>query len=325
MIQDDLKERILILDGAMGSLLQAEGLTEADFRGERLREHGVALKGNNEVLNLTRPGVVAGIHRQYAEAGAEIIETNTFGANALAQEEYGCAGLAEEMCREGARIARAVADEWLERTEKRVYVAGSMGPTGRSLSLPTGEGEAWERATDFDTMARAYEVQARGLLEGGADVLLLETIYDGLSAKAALYGIGEAMIDGDLYDREGKVHHLSELEGGYILLDFYGTGCYPCRQALPELEELLEMYPGKLHVVGINREKKEDWIQYLDEVKPAGLQWNEAHAARNGLFKAYGVLPIPHYVLISPERKVVDSWTGYGEGSLKMRLRKWLK
>lgn len=138
-------------------------------------------------------------------------------------------------------------------------------------------------------------------------------------------GIGEAMIDGDLYDREGKVHHLSELEGGYILLDFYGTGCYPCRQALPELEELLEMYPGKLHVVGINREKKEAWIQYLDEVKPAGLQWNEAHAARNGLFKAYGVLPIPHYVLISPERKVVDNWTGYGEGSLKMRLRKWLK
>ena len=115
------------------------------------------------------------------------------------------------------------------------------------------------------------------------------------------------------------------VKGGYILLDFYGTGCYPCRQALPELEELLEMYPGKLHVVGINREKKEDWIQYLDEVKPAGLQWNEAHAARNGLFKAYGVLPIPHYVLISPERKVVDSWTGYGEGSLKMRLRKWLK
>lgn len=140
-----------------------------------------------------------------------------------------------------------------------------------------------------------------------------------------IVGVGDAMADGDLYDREGKVHHLSELEGGYILLDFYGSGCLPCRQALPELEKLMEMYKGKLHVVGISRESKESWIEYLDKVKPAGLQWNEADAGREGLFRAYGVQPIPHYVLISPERKVVDSWVGYGEGRLKMKVRRWLE
>ena len=170
---------------------------------------------------------------------------------------------------------------------------------------------------------KAVAIEKVGLYIPGGTAPLFSTVLM-LAVPARIAGCREIVLCTPP-NREGKVHHLSELEGGYILLDFYGTGCYPCRQALPELEELLEMYPGKLHVVGINREKKEDWIQYLDEVKPAGLQWNEAHAARNGLFKAYGVLPIPHYVLISPERKVVDSWTGYGEGSLKMRLRKWLK
>ena len=296
MIQDDLKERILILDGAMGSLLQAEGLTEADFRGERLREHGVALKGNNEVLNLTRPGVVAGIHRQYAEAGADIIETNTFGANALAQEEYGCAGLAGEMCREGARIARAVADEWLERTGKRVYVAGSMGPTGRSLSLPTGEGEAWERATDFDTMARAYEVQAKGLLEGGADVLLLETIYDGLSAKAALYGIGEAMRKGGravplmlsatVNDRGGRTLTGQTLEALYTSLAHagmlsFGLNCSFgarelrrfARELAPRVSCFFSIYPnaGLPDEMGNYGETPEMMARELREMAEEGL------------------------------------------------------
>ena len=192
----------------------------------------------------------------------------------------------------------------------------------------------WERLDRYTTYARYVETDSVFTLRLRKvfERLTEEERESGDGADIAYYlfskkivGVGDAMADGDLYDREGKVHHLSELEGGYILLDFYGSGCLPCRQALPELEELMEMYKGKLHVVGISRESKESWIEYLDKVKPAGLQWNEADAGREGLFRAYGVQPIPHYVLISPERKVVDSWVGYGEGRLKMKVRRWLE
>ena len=296
MIKTDLEQRILILDGAMGSLLQAEGLTEEDFRGEAFREHGVALKGNNEVLNLTRPELIARIHRQYAEAGADIIETNTFGANALVQEKYGCAGRAEELSREGARIARQVADEWLQRTGKRVYVAGSMGPTGTSLTLATGEGEGWKRATDFDTMAKAYAEQAKGLIEGGADVLLVETIYDGLNAKAALYGIGEAlkgwgrevpvMLSATVNDRGGRTLTGQTLEALYTSLAHvpilsFGLNCSFgisefrrfARELAPRVNCYFSIYPnaGLPDEMGCYRETPDFMAQQSREMAEEGL------------------------------------------------------
>jgi len=153
-IRDSLQQRILILDGAMGTLIQSLGLDGQVFHRGRLADWPVPLAGNNEVLNLTAPDVIASIHRRYIEAGADIIETNTFSANRISQHEYGCEQLAAEMAREGARIARQVADGC---QSQKVWVAGSMGPTSKSLSLASDMNEPAQRTVDFDEMAAAYE------------------------------------------------------------------------------------------------------------------------------------------------------------------------
>ena len=186
-----LSERILILDGAMGTMLQRHGLS-----------------GNNETFNLSHPDIVRGIHEAYIDAGADILSTNTFGANAIAQADYGLSGQAREFARAGAALARQAADA----APRKVWVAGSLGPTGKSLSLPQDlSNPAW-RACSFDEMAQAYADQVRGLVEGGADALLLETCFDALNAKAALYavsGIPEAaalplIISVSVGDRSGR-------------------------------------------------------------------------------------------------------------------------
>ncbi len=185
-----LARRILVIDGAMGTMIQQQGLTEEDFRGERFRDHARPLQGDNEMLSLTRPDVIKGIHEAFLEAGADILETNTFGATSVSQAEYGMEGLVRELNLESARLARACADEWTRRTpNKPRFVAGALGPTSKTLSLSPDVNDPGFRAIDFDELSRAYEEQTRALVEGGVDILLVETIFDTLNSKAALVAI----------------------------------------------------------------------------------------------------------------------------------------
>ena len=179
--------RILILDGAMGTMIQRYGLTEADYRGGCLSDCAKELKGNSECLNLTRPDIIKAIHREYIEAGADIIETNTFSANRISQAEYGCEEFAAQMAYEGARLAREVADE--ASSCRKIWVAGSMGPTSKSLSLSPELSDPAFRAYSFDQMKESYREQAEALLKGGVDLLLVETCFDALNVKAALAAI----------------------------------------------------------------------------------------------------------------------------------------
>ena len=191
-LHDILKERILVLDGAMGTMVQRCGLSEEDFRGSRFAGHPVLLKGNNDILVLTRPDVIRGIHSKYLAAGADIIETSTFNANRISQAEYGCENICYEINRSAAELARAVADEY-STPDKPRFVAGSVGPTSRTCSMsPDVENPAYRNVT-FDELADAYKEQMIALIEGGVDVLLCETIFDTLNAKAALYASDEAM------------------------------------------------------------------------------------------------------------------------------------
>ena len=179
----------MILDGAMGTMIQRYGLTEADYRGGCLSDCAKELKGNSECLNLTRPDIIKSIHREYIEAGADIIETNTFSANRISQAEYGCEGFAAQMAYEGARLAREVADE--ASSCRKIWVAGSMGPTSKSLSLSPELSDPAFRAYSFDQMKESYREQAEALLRGGVDLLLVETCFDALNVKAALAAITE--------------------------------------------------------------------------------------------------------------------------------------
>lgn len=189
-----LRERIVIIDGAMGTMLQRHRLSEADHRGERFADHPRDLKGNNEVLQLTRPELVREIHDAYLAAGADVIETNTFGATSIAQDDYGLAGVAREMNLAAARIARAAADAASTPQHPR-FVAGALGPTPRTASISPDVNDPGARNVDFDTLRKAYREQASGLLEGGCDLFLVETIFDTLNAKAAIFALDELMQD----------------------------------------------------------------------------------------------------------------------------------
>ncbi|MCD6339196.1 MAG: methionine synthase, partial [Verrucomicrobia bacterium] len=190
-----LQERIVILDGPRGTMIQAMELSEADFRGERFADWPKELRGNNEVLNLTRPQLIEEIHREYLEAGSDVIGTNTFNANRLSQADYGLEGLVFEINREAARIARRAADRFAsERPDRPTFVAGAIGPTNRTASLSSDMADPGARAVTFDELAEAYLEQARGLWEGGADLFLIETIFDTLNAKAAIFAL-ETLFD----------------------------------------------------------------------------------------------------------------------------------
>ena len=182
-----LAERIVVLDGAMGTMIQQHKLDESGFRGERLRDHGHDLQGNNDILTLTRPEVIAGIHRAYLEAGADIIETNTFNSNSISQADYATAALVPELNYRAARLARLAADEAAARDGAVRFVAGALGPTNRMTSMSPDVNDPGYRAVSFDQLVAAYLEAARGLLLGGADLLLIETIFDTLNAKAAIY------------------------------------------------------------------------------------------------------------------------------------------
>ena len=204
--QEQLRRAVLRLDGATGTEIQRYTLAEEDFRRGVFLDTAVPLKGDNECLNLTRPDVITAVHEAYIAAGADIIETNTFSANRISQKEYGLEAHAREMALAGARIARAAAD----KAPRKVWVAGSMGPSSKSLTLsPDISRPAW-REYDFDQMAGAYAAHARALIEGGVDFLLLETSFDALNTKAALYGIQEVhpgfpvMVSVSVSDRSGR-------------------------------------------------------------------------------------------------------------------------
>ncbi|MDI3514666.1 MAG: 5-methyltetrahydrofolate--homocysteine methyltransferase, partial [Rhodocyclaceae bacterium] len=210
-----LAERILILDGAMGTMIQQEKLGEADYRGARFLDHPKDLKGNNDLLVLTRPEVVAGIHRAYLEAGADIIETNTFNATRVSQAEYGLEALAYELNVEGARLVRQLCDEYTARNPARPrFCAGVLGPTSRTLSISPDVNDPGFRNITFDALADDYYESAKGLLEGGADILLIETVFDTLNAKAAVFAIEKlfddlgkrwpVMISGTITDASGR-------------------------------------------------------------------------------------------------------------------------
>jgi 5-methyltetrahydrofolate--homocysteine methyltransferase len=187
-----LDQRILVIDGAMGTMIQAEGLTEADFRGERFAAHGTDLKGNNDLLSITRPDIIAGVHRQYLTAGADIITTNSFNATAVAQGDYGLSELAPELNLAAAQVARTAADEiTAQNPDKPRFVAGVLGPTPRTASISPDVNDPGARSINFDALRRDYAEAASALIAGGADLLLIETIFDTLNAKAAIYAVQE--------------------------------------------------------------------------------------------------------------------------------------
>ncbi len=185
-----VNSRVLILDGAMGTMIQRYTLTEDDFRTPALKDHPKALKGNNDLLSLSRPDIIRAIHLEYLKAGSDIIETNTFSGTTIAQEDYGLPHLAYAINFESAKLAREVADAYsLTTPDKPRFVAGAMGPTNRTASISPDVNDPGYRAITFDQLAEAYAEQVRGLLDGGADIILVETIFDTLNAKAALYAI----------------------------------------------------------------------------------------------------------------------------------------
>src|SRR5476651_110679 len=187
-IRKELEKRILVIDGAMGTMIQRYQLEEKDFRGDRFRDHPSDLKGNNDLLNITRPDVIKAIHAEYLDAGADIIETNTFSTQVISLADYHLEYLAYELSFEVARIAREVADKYTAKNpSKPRFVAGAVGPTNRTASLSPDVNDPGYRAVNFDILAEAYYTQIRGLVDGGSDVLLIETIFDTLNAKAALF------------------------------------------------------------------------------------------------------------------------------------------
>lgn len=238
-LKDILAQRIMVLDGAMGTMLQRHRFTEADFRGERFKDWPVPVQGNNDLLSLTQPQAIAEIHRLYLEAGADIIETNTFSGTTIAMADYQMEDLVYELNYESARIARAVADEVTKTDpEKPRFVAGSIGPTNKTASMSPNVNDPGYRAITFEELHQAYKQQAGALLDGGVDLFLVETVFDTLNAKAALFALDELgqerglhlpiMVSGTITDASGRtlsgqtaeaflisISHLSLLSVGF--------------------------------------------------------------------------------------------------------------
>ncbi|WP_029903949.1 methionine synthase [Prevotella sp. 10(H)] len=260
-IQNILKERILILDGAMGSLIQEYKLTEEDFRGERFRDAIILQKGNNELLNLTRPDIIEEIHRKYLDAGADIIETNTFNGTTISLEDYDMAPLAREINREAARIAKKAASDYTKQNpDKPRFVAGSIGPTNKTASMSPKVENPIFRAVTFDDLYIAYKEQIEGLADGGVDLLLIETIFDTLNAKAALFAADEVrkernidlpiMISVTLSDKAGRTLS-GQTVGAFMAsvshLDYLSVGLncsFGASDMKPFLKELVRIAPG---------------------------------------------------------------------------------
>ena len=293
------QDKILILDGATGTMIQRHSLTESDYRDGAFEECKAELRGNSECLNLTRPEIIKSIHREYIEAGADIIETNTFSANRISQSEYGCGDYAARMAYEGARHAREVADEYMGGTSeddasagRRILVAGSMGPTSKSLSLSPDVSDPGFRPYSFDQMREAYREQAQALLEGGADLLLIETCFDALNVKAALAAVQECsdktpvIVSVSVGDRSGRTLTGQTIKAFYTAISHYpilafGLNCsLGAAEMTPLMEEIsqwcdcaVSCYPnaGLPNEMGGYDQSPEDMAQAVKEMAKKGL------------------------------------------------------
>lgn len=258
-LKDCLKERILIIDGAMGTMIQRYKLGEAEYRGERFKDWHSDVKGNNDLLNITQPEIIESIHKEYLEAGADIIETNTFSSTTIAMADYDMQSLAFELNLSAARIARKAADEYTAKDpSKPRFVAGAIGPLNKTLSLSPDVNNPGYRAVSFDEVAEAYYEQIKGLEEGGVDALLIETIFDTLNAKGAIYAIKKyfrdinkeelpIMISGTITDASGRTLSGQTLEAFYISVSHakpisVGLNCaLGATEMRPHIEELSQI------------------------------------------------------------------------------------
>jgi 5-methyltetrahydrofolate--homocysteine methyltransferase len=287
-IRKELEKRILIIDGAMGTMIQQYKLNEADYRGERFKDWPSDLKGNNDLLSLTQPHIVKEIHRKYLEAGADIIETNTFNAQKVSLADYGMQSLAYEMNLAAAKIAKEAVNE----SGKSAWVAGALGPLNKTLSLSPDVNNPGFRALTFDDAVDAYYEQTKGLIDGGVDLLLIETIFDTLNAKAAIFAIKkyfrehpdkeriEIMISGTITDASGRTLSGQTLEAFYHSVMHarplsIGLNCaLGAKEMRPHIEELSQIascyvsaYPnaGLPNAMGEYDEKPEDTAHYLED------------------------------------------------------------
>jgi 5-methyltetrahydrofolate--homocysteine methyltransferase len=258
-IRAALKNRILIIDGAMGTMIQRYKLEEADYRGERFKDWHSDVKGNNDLLSITQPQIIEAIHEQYLEAGADIIETNTFSSTVIAQADYDMQAIAYEMNVASARCARNAADKYTAKDpSKQRYVAGAIGPLNKTLSLSPDVNNPGFRAVTFDEVAAAYTEQIKGLVEGGVDLLLIETIFDTLNAKAAIYAVKNyfqqnnlpelpIMISGTITDASGRTLSGQTLQAFYVSVMHanplsVGLNCaLGAAEMRPHIEELSEI------------------------------------------------------------------------------------
>jgi len=301
-IQDCLKERILVIDGAMGTMIQRHKLTEADYRGERFNDWPSDVKGNNDLLNLTRPDIITGIHKEYLEAGADIIETNTFSSTVIAMADYDMQSLAYELNVAAARCARKAIDEYYaahpEAAPGEKWVAGAIGPLNKTLSLSPDVNNPGFRAVTFDEVVSAYYEQVKGLVDGGVDLLLVETIFDTLNAKGAIYAIKKyfrehpehqqlpVMISGTITDASGRTLSGQTLEAFYTSVMHakplsVGLNCaLGAKEMRPHIEELSQIagcfvsaYPnaGLPNTMGEYDENPADTGHYLEEWAKEGF------------------------------------------------------
>ncbi|SEG59527.1 5-methyltetrahydrofolate--homocysteine methyltransferase [Halpernia humi] len=297
LLQTELNKRILVLDGAMGTMLQRYKFTEEDYRGERFKDWKFSLKGNNDLLSLTQPEAIAEVHRKYLEAGADIIETNTFSGTTIAMADYHMEDLVYELNFESAKIAKKVCEEFtLKNPEKPRFVAGSMGPTNRTASLSPDVNDPGFRAITFDELRIAYKQQAEALLDGGSDLLLVETIFDTLNAKAALFAIDEIqeernikipiMVSGTITDASGRTLSGQTAEAFLISISHLnllsvGLNCaLGAKQLTPYLESLannsefyISAYPnaGLPNAFGQYDESPEFMAEQIREYAERGL------------------------------------------------------
>lgn len=256
-ISKALKTRILVLDGAMGTMLQQYKFEEGDFRGDRFENHPISLKGNNDLLSITQPHAIKAVHQKYLEAGADIIETNTFSGTSIAMADYQMESLVYELNYESAKLAREAADEFTAlNPEKPRFVAGSIGPTNRTASISPDVNDPGFRAVTFDDLRVAYKEQVEALVDGGVDIMLVETVFDTLNAKAALFAIEEVkterdldipvMLSGTITDASGRTLSGQTTEAflisvSHIPLLSIGLNCaLGAKQLVPYLEVLAQ-------------------------------------------------------------------------------------
>jgi 5-methyltetrahydrofolate--homocysteine methyltransferase len=305
-IRDLLSERILIIDGAMGTMIQRHKLSEADYRGERFKDWPSDLKGNNDLLNLTQPQIITGIHKEYLDAGADIIETNTFSSTAIAMADYGMQSLAYELNVAAAKCAK----EAIKQSGKTAWVAGAIGPLNKTLSLSPDVNNPGFRAVTFDEVVAAYYDQVKGLVNGGVDLLLIETIFDTLNAKAAIFAIKKyfrdnkdsskaspiggglegaslpIMISGTITDASGRTLSGQTLEAFYTSIMHarplsVGLNCaLGAKEMRPHIEELSQIagcyvsaYPnaGLPNAMGEYDEQPEDTAHFIEEWAKEGF------------------------------------------------------